>query len=165
MEKQSKNWEGRWLPSLGTVQVQSPNKILPRLATIKELIQDAASELNEELIKAIFWVDEVKAILSIPLGSTHLEDKLTWVLIENGAFTVKIAFFFSAINRKKQTRWGSIQHGVAKQQMEIYLAALGSSKGLEFYLENDPQFPTNIGEYVPQESGGQSSLPSVPSRI
>lgn len=102
MEKQSKNWEGRWLPSLGTVQVQSPNKILPRLATIKELIQDAASEWNEELIKAIFWADEGMAILSIPLGSTHLEDKLTWVLIENGAFTVKIAFFFQPLTERNR---------------------------------------------------------------
>lgn len=74
--KKIKIWEDRWLPSRGSFKVQSPNKILPRLATVKDLIQDADPVWKVELINLIFWEEEAKIILGIPLVSAHLEDKL-----------------------------------------------------------------------------------------
>lgn len=95
-------WEDRWLPTWCTFQVHSPTMILSKSATVKELIIAFESEWDEDMIKAIFWEDEVKAILSIHLGTTNLEDdKLIWALKENDVFAVKSAYFV-AISRNKE---------------------------------------------------------------
>lgn len=60
--------------------------ILSKSATIKGCIIASGSEWDEDMIKSIFWKDEAKAILSIPLGITNLEDKLIWTLIKSGVF-------------------------------------------------------------------------------
>lgn len=73
-----------WLPSQATIKVQSIVKILPQTTTIKELLIEGGTTWNEELINSIFWVNETKAILSIPLSKNWVEDKLIWALIENG---------------------------------------------------------------------------------
>lgn len=91
--KKIKIWEDRWLPSRGSFKIQSPNKILPRSAIVKDLIQDADPVWKVELINLIFWEEEAKIILGIPLVSAHLEDKMIWALIKNGVFTVKSAYY------------------------------------------------------------------------
>lgn len=80
-----KIWSDKWLPTQGTFQVQSPNKQLPMEATMKELIKDDGSAWNEELIKNIFWEEEAKAILSIPLGRSGRVDEIIWALTEMGS--------------------------------------------------------------------------------
>lgn len=100
-KKKIKIWEDRWLPSRGTFQVQSPTKILPKSVNVKELFSTITSDWNEDIIKAIFWEDETKTILSIQLGTINLEDKLIWVSTKNGAFIVKSAYFL-AIKRKEE---------------------------------------------------------------
>lgn len=60
---------------------------------MNEPLKDAGTTWNEELIKAIFWEEEGKVILIIPLERTCREDKIIWALTKNGLFTVKSAYY------------------------------------------------------------------------
>lgn len=42
---------------------------------------------------SIFWEDEAKAILSIPLGKNWVEDKLIWAELKMGFATLKVPTF------------------------------------------------------------------------
>lgn len=53
-ETKIKILEDIWLPSWGTFQVQSPNKLIPNIAIVNELIKDIETAWNEELINFIF---------------------------------------------------------------------------------------------------------------
>lgn len=57
---------------------------------MNELLNAYDFDWNEEMIKDIFWEDEAKAILSIPLGSSNTEDKLIWALVEGGKREVNL---------------------------------------------------------------------------
>lgn len=92
-EEQINIWEDKWLPSRLTFQVQSPKKILPSIAIVNELLVERGTEWNVNLIQSIFWEEETKAILSIPVGQFQREDKLIWAMIEKGIFTIKSAYF------------------------------------------------------------------------
>lgn len=64
---------------------------------------EGGTEWNVKLIQSIFWEEETKAMLSIPVGQILREDKLIWAMIDKGLFTVKSAYFF-ALNLKGESR-------------------------------------------------------------
>lgn len=48
---------------------------------------------NSSLVKDIFWENESKIILDIPLGMNRREDKIIWAFTKHGKFTMKSAYY------------------------------------------------------------------------
>ncbi|KAL3820633.1 hypothetical protein ACJIZ3_006538 [Penstemon smallii] len=87
-----KIWGDNWLPRSGAFRVSSPWNTLPRDATVSFLIDDDLNTWNRELVETIFWEEEAKTILSIPIGNRSSNDKLLWHHDRTGYFTVKTAY-------------------------------------------------------------------------
>lgn len=79
---------------------------LPVDATVNELLKEMGSAWNEDLIRSIFWDEEARAILSIPLGKLTRDDKLIWALIENDNFSIKSAYF-AIMNQRGENKGAS----------------------------------------------------------
>lgn len=85
-------WRYKWTTSLTTYQIVLPPKILPNDAKVCAIIDADNGEWKAHLIRDIFLEHEVDSILSIPLSTTLLEDKLLWTAVANGKFSVKSAY-------------------------------------------------------------------------
>ncbi|XP_042944640.1 uncharacterized protein LOC122278525 [Carya illinoinensis] len=71
-----KIWKDRWVPSSSSHLLQSPMKMLPAEATIKQLIKEGSGKWNKELINEIFNKEEAEAIGNIPLSKMGTKDKM-----------------------------------------------------------------------------------------
>ncbi|CAL2254324.1 unnamed protein product [Prunus armeniaca] len=61
-----------------------------------------AGQWDEELLKANFWEQEVKAILQIPLASTHREDKLIWHYDRRGKYSVISGYMVACMKKQRE---------------------------------------------------------------
>ncbi|KAL0297534.1 UNVERIFIED_CONTAM: hypothetical protein Sradi_6805500 [Sesamum radiatum] len=78
------------VPSSVFHELEAPNTIEVD-ATFHRLIT-GAGEWNEELIRGIFWPEDVDKILAIPFVRRHGPDVLRWHYEKHGRFTVRSAF-------------------------------------------------------------------------
>ncbi|XP_062028872.1 uncharacterized protein LOC133744858 [Rosa rugosa] len=87
-------WSDSWVPSLPSGQPDVNATALEEVAGVQDLISNTGS-WNVELINRLFSVEEAEAILSIPLSSRNVEDRLVWKLERDGKYSVKTAYRFS----------------------------------------------------------------------
>jgi len=66
----------KWLPDLHSSRVVSPQKNLPKKSRVCALIDEENGKWIEDRILNEFVPHEAAAILSLPLSSTHAEDRL-----------------------------------------------------------------------------------------
>ena len=85
-------WTDRWLPKPTNFQIISTPLLLPSDSKVSNLMHLKMGEWNTSLLKQIFLPDNVNTILSIPLGSFKLRDRLIWVYTPRGIFTVNNAY-------------------------------------------------------------------------
>ncbi|KAK0577517.1 hypothetical protein LWI29_034297 [Acer saccharum] len=79
-----------WLPR-PTIFKPLSSPVLGELATVNQLITPSGS-WNVELINSIFCVDDVTAILSIPLSRSRVKDSYQWHYDQTGSFTAKSGY-------------------------------------------------------------------------
>ena len=83
-------WSDPWLPRLW-----SRLPITPRgqtvLTKVEELINPITEWWDEELIRDVFWPEDVEVILSTPVHIS-LEDTLAWHFDNKGIFSVRSAY-------------------------------------------------------------------------
>jgi hypothetical protein len=85
-------WVDRWLPIPISYSVQSTPKIISANATVDELIDVEMKVWKSCLIKEVFEENEAMAICQIPLSPGFPKDRMVWMGIKNGEFTVKSAY-------------------------------------------------------------------------
>jgi hypothetical protein len=68
--------------------VESPRIVLWEGACVAELIDNDTERWNSNLITAIFFDEEAKAIFNIPLSPFQPMDRLIWRCTTNGEFFV-----------------------------------------------------------------------------
>ena len=85
-------WTDRWLPKPKNFQIISTPCFLPSDSTVSSLMHPVTREWNTSLLQQLFLPDDVNAILSIPLGSPKLRDRLIWAYTPRGVFTVSSAY-------------------------------------------------------------------------
>ena len=81
-------WGDRWLPRASSYEVISPWLFLHPDTKMSEFICQDSCCWKEEIIRQIFLPVDVEEILSIPISSKPLGDRLIWVETNNGGFTI-----------------------------------------------------------------------------
>lgn len=93
-------WQDPWLPRGVT---RKP--ITPRgrtiLTKVSDLIDPVQGNWDKELIEDIFWEEDVKHILAIPIKQGG-EDTIAWHFDKKGIFSVKSAYHVLEDNREQQ---------------------------------------------------------------
>ncbi|KAI5335462.1 hypothetical protein L3X38_025595 [Prunus dulcis] len=102
---------------------------------------NAAGQWDEELLKANFWEQEVKAILQIPLASNHREDKLIWHYDQSGKYSVRSGYMVACM--KKQRENG--MEGSSTQDGTLLRKKLWSLQ-TQFYSVNLAPICSHIGK-------------------
>ena len=75
-----------------TCRVTSPRLFLSLDTRVADLIDSNTAKWKNEVLDGLFLPYEVDLIKSIPLSATLLEDKLVWVVTNNGMFTAGSAY-------------------------------------------------------------------------
>ncbi|KAL3538228.1 hypothetical protein ACH5RR_001594 [Cinchona calisaya] len=86
-------WNSPWLPNPITFKVGSPSKILPKNATVDQLINHLTATWDHNLIDNIFWEDEAAMIKAISLANClDAENSWMWHYSRDESFTVRSAY-------------------------------------------------------------------------
>jgi hypothetical protein len=85
-------WGSKWVAVPSSYSIQSPQSLLSHDAKVEELINCNTFGWNQNLLKELFWPEEVKAILYIPLSNTNQPNWLIWRGTMNGEFSVRSAY-------------------------------------------------------------------------
>lgn len=112
-----KIWKDHWLPTSSTFKVQSPVAILDGEATLRELFTVDQKQWSGELIQWLFYEDEIKAILQLPISASGRLDRVIWGLTTNGELSMKNAYAISFNLKSNTKREGSKKAGQSYKQM------------------------------------------------
>lgn len=83
-------WSDPWIPNGVTRRTCTPRgRVI--LNKVADLIDQATGKWDEELIRDVFWEEDVQHILSIPLKPGY-EDTIAWHNDSKGRLSVKSAY-------------------------------------------------------------------------
>lgn len=85
-------WKDKWTNNPTTFRIFSPQRILPMEEKVSALIDVESGAWKTNMIREVFLEHEADSILSIPLSTTLLADRLVWIANANGKFNVKSAY-------------------------------------------------------------------------
>ena len=85
-------WRDKWIPRPSTYRLVTPEKPSSENALVSELINRATHEWNMDKLKDWFLPEDREAIMSIPLSTNEVCDRLIWAENRSGKFTVKSAY-------------------------------------------------------------------------
>ncbi|CAL2234014.1 unnamed protein product [Prunus armeniaca] len=110
---------------------------------------NADGQWDEELLKANFWEQEVKAILQIPLASIHREDKLIWHYDRSGKYSVRSDYMVACMKKQRKNGMEGPRHKMEdlefsnmstlwEESGELWQAVIvvSSKEEMEFYSVN-----------------------------
>ncbi|CAD6218794.1 unnamed protein product [Miscanthus lutarioriparius] len=83
-------WEDPWIPAGITRRPRMPRGSV-LLSKVSELIDPLTSNWDSQLVRDIFWEEDVANILSIPIQPAS-EDAVAWHFDSKGIFSVKSAY-------------------------------------------------------------------------
>lgn len=86
-------WEDKWLPTLTTHKVCSPQLDFDDFPMVSFLIDVDTKRWRAGLIRAIFLPFEAETILSIPLCYSLPDGSIVWIGNKRGVFSVKSAYY------------------------------------------------------------------------
>jgi len=133
-------WSDAWIPN-GVLR----RPVTPRgrivYNKVSDLIDPHSGTWDEELIKEIFWEEDVKHILSIPIKHGR-EDTLAWHFDNKGIFSVKSAYHVledakerdqirqtgsssSSVEREQDVRWHQLWKIACPPKVKLFLWRLG----------------------------------------
>lgn len=93
-------WQDPWLPKGVTRRPITPrNRTI--LTKVSDLIDPLTGTWDKELINDIFWEEDVKHIMAIPIRQ-GMEDIIAWHYDKKGIFTVKSAYHVLEDDREQQ---------------------------------------------------------------
>ena len=101
----TKIWGDKWVPQPTIFAIQSAPRVLDPNAKVAKLIDSDGHGWKKELLETLFFLDEIEAILSIPL-KLNRRDVVIWRGTTNGQFNVKTAYH-AATEKESQLQAGS----------------------------------------------------------
>jgi hypothetical protein len=107
--KNTRIWGDRWVPIPTTFAIHSVPRGVDGEAKVAELIDRDRRAWDKEKLERLFYEEEVKAILKIPLNLQR-EDVVIWKETPNGVFSVKTAYH-GAMQRARQVQPESSSQG------------------------------------------------------
>ncbi|XP_062021164.1 uncharacterized protein LOC133737669 [Rosa rugosa] len=84
-------WSDCWVPGVPDYKPVDNGIASLEVRQVSELLNQAG-RWNELLIRQMFPMKEAEAILSIPISSRVVDDRVVWRMEKNGKFTVKSAY-------------------------------------------------------------------------
>ena len=85
-------WRDKWIPRPSTYRLVTPENPRSENALVSELINRATHEWNTDKLTDWFLPEDRDAIMSIPLSTNEIGDRLIWAENRSGKFTVKSAY-------------------------------------------------------------------------
>ncbi|PNX71213.1 ribonuclease H [Trifolium pratense] len=85
-------WKDSWLPKQNGFKVWSTQQGYTRYNLVKDLINPATNQWNQNLIHQIFLPFEANQILQLPLVEPNSKDELVWSGTKDGLYTVKSGY-------------------------------------------------------------------------
>ncbi|KAL5572866.1 hypothetical protein UlMin_022463 [Ulmus minor] len=103
-------FKDRWLPEPSNFKVTTP-PILPGVFNVA-MLRLNNGDWNKALIEYLFNANDVKAILSLPIGSLEHDDVLFWHFTKDGDYTVKSGYKVALDSRGciEPSQPGPMQH-------------------------------------------------------
>ncbi|KAL5562410.1 hypothetical protein UlMin_032157 [Ulmus minor] len=103
-------FKDRWLPEPSNFKVTTP-PMLPRVFKVA-MLRLNNDDWNKALIEYLFNANDVKAILSLPIGSFEHDDVLFWHFTKDGEYTVKSGYKVALDSRGciEPSQPGPMQH-------------------------------------------------------
>ncbi|XP_061999224.1 uncharacterized protein LOC133716539 [Rosa rugosa] len=86
-------WSDCWLPGVQDFKPMDNSIAANEVQQVSDLMIQAGL-WNTSLIRRLFPLTEADAILSLPLSSRYVDDRVVWRLEKNGRFSVKTAYRF-----------------------------------------------------------------------
>jgi hypothetical protein len=114
----TKIWGDKWVLRPTTFAIQSVPRVLDPDAKVAELIDSDRHGWKKELLETLFFPDEIKAILSIPLR-LNCRDAVIWRGTTNGQFNVKSAYH-AAMEKESQLQAGSSSTDEKKMWVSLW---------------------------------------------
>lgn len=81
-----KVWEDEWLPTPHQPRILSAKPEGCTVVKVKYLMRQEKKGWNQRLLRNLFSETEVAGILSLPLSSLGMQDRLIWKHTPNGSF-------------------------------------------------------------------------------
>ena len=85
-------WQDQWLNTRSTYRVVAPERPGNQIAMVKELLREDGLEWDTELVRNLFFPQDVEAILSIPISVATTRDRMVWAEEKKGKFSVRSAY-------------------------------------------------------------------------
>lgn len=92
-------WGKAGLPSVSIPRVNNPMGIDFPEIKISLLINSHTRNWDMDLLQALFRLEEVKLIRSIPLGNVSTRDKIVWSHSQSSVYSVKSGYYFFSKDR------------------------------------------------------------------
>ncbi|WVZ50961.1 hypothetical protein U9M48_002159, partial [Paspalum notatum var. saurae] len=107
-------WTGPWIPNNTS---RTPRGRIG-LSKVSDLIDQSTGRWDSELIKDLFWEEDAKHILAIPIRPA-MEDTVAWHFDPKGVFSVKSAYHViegdEVQSKTKQKGESSLQHRACRE--------------------------------------------------
>jgi ribonuclease HI len=100
-------WGDNWVPIPSTYRIHSPPKSLTRESKVRELFDNKKTGWDRDKLVHNFSVEEIAAILSIPISQTEQPDAQIWRCTNTGIFSVKSAYHLAKEMETRDTPEGS----------------------------------------------------------
>ena len=89
-------WDNKWLPTLTTHKVISPQTDFEDFLMVSSLIDNDTKWWKVEVVRSIFLPFEASTILKISLSYNFPEDSLIWISNKRGTLIVKSAYYIAS---------------------------------------------------------------------
>ena len=97
-------WHDKWIPRPCTYKVISSEKPNSTNALVCELINRETREWKIDKLNSWFLLEDRDAILSIPLSSSNVHDRIIWAENRSGKFSVKSVYALAVEEKTHDTR-------------------------------------------------------------
>lgn len=97
-------WEDKWFNEDQWEKPFTPKPENYPIHKVSELKNQSRGGWNTDLISEMFFEEEAQVILKIPLSSKGAKDRLVWMSIKNGQYSVLSGYKAEQARRKQARR-------------------------------------------------------------